>query len=250
MKLRNLIVIALSFLTVSLQGAAPAIPVGRQNQVQSDANQQAFQQQPFFTLAVLQDTTGYTNLADHLKAEQRAIRAAGYDTSEVDPKDWHLSVIILAVPFPNGRFSAQYAQNALDALEAIINKHLARLTGVQFKFKELSSIGPKFLAAMYERVGKKAFYRVYGDIIREFFDLYPNSWSFYGYSMVPHISVAMTPKGSAPVAVPIQIQTAPRKAIPDVELRFTGRAYQRKLKIAARYKDAQNKWVELESNPI
>ena len=36
MKLRNLIVIALSFFTVALQGAAPAIPVGRQNQVQSD----------------------------------------------------------------------------------------------------------------------------------------------------------------------------------------------------------------------
>lgn len=252
MNIRKFLMIAVSLLTASLQGMpAPKIPIGRQNQLQSDTNQQKFQQNPapFFTLAVLQPTKGYKSLEAHVDAEKGAIKAVGYDDF-VDEDDLHLSVIVLAIPFPNGKISPQYVQQAIDALEAILTKYLQELTDVTFEYKDLESIGPKFIAAIFERTGPKPFFRVYGKILREFFDQYPNSWSFYGYEMKPHVSIAKTPKGAAPVVGSITIPGAPAKPIRDLNLRHAGRGFQRKLQINARWQDAKNKWFELQSNSL
>lgn len=238
---------------------AMQLPVGRQNQLQSDANAQKYQNQPYFTLAVLQPATGYTSLEAHVNDRLTDIKNAGYGL--VPPKDWHLSVMIFAIPFPKGKIDRAYAQEALETLEAILRQGwsqvvnagiLQAVTDVTFEYKDLKTIGNhKFLVANFERKqGTKPFFRVYGDIARSFFDIYPDSWMYYGYGMMPHISVASKMKAAgAPGAT--QIPQHPKQPIQDIKLRHQGKAYQRKLFITARWFDPATKQMdEIQSQAI
>lgn len=243
MKIRNIIVFIAAFMA-----AAPAlsmqISVAKQNQQLSDANQQAFANQPYLTLAVIQPTPGYRSLETHVKNQNTAIKNAGY--GQVPSQDWHLSVMVFAVPFPQ-QPSLAYAQQALDHLAAIIDGYKKDLSDVEFQYTELKSLGShKFLVAEYERVGRKPFFSLYADIVHDFMQTYPQSWMYYGYDMVPHVSVASKMK-SAGAASATMIQGAPRSPIKNLQLRHKGR----KLEISARYFDTNlNKLVELTSNPI
>ncbi len=249
MNLRTLVILAVSLVTMK-HAVGMQIPVAKQNQIQSDQNQQLNQQQPFFTVAVLQPATGYLSLEDHVNQQLPTLKAAGYGL--VPPKDWHLSVMIFAIPFPNQQPSAQYAQQALDTLSSLLSqKYKDDLTDITFEYKKLETLGNhKFLAAIYDRVGKKPFFRVYANIVRDFFNTYPDSWMFYGYGMLPHISVASKMKAAGP-AVQTTIAGAPIKPVKLLNLRHKGQAYQRQLEISARWFDPnQKQWVELKSKPI
>lgn len=244
MKVRNIIMLVIAFMAVE-PVFGMQMPVGTQNQQRSDANQQKFAKQPYLTLAVIQPTPGYLSLESHVKNQTGAIKHAGYGL--VPSKDWHLSVMVFAVPFAHQQVSQAYAQQALDSLAQVICGYQNHLTDVEFQYKELKSLGThKFLAAMYDRVGKKPFFRVYADIVRDFMHIYPDSWMYYGYGMVPHVSVASKMK-AAGAATATTIPGAPQAPVKNLLLRHKGR----KLEISARYFDTQlNKLVELKSNPI
>lgn len=232
-------------------------PIGTQNQQQSDANQNKFQNRPFFTLAVLQPATGFKSLEAYINQVQLELKAQGYGV--VPPADWHLSVMIFAVPFPQGKIDPAYAQQAMNNLSSIIEKGFSpstqqpsvdALTNIVFGFKALKSIGThKFIVAEFERI-KKPFFRVYGDIVRAFFNTYGDSWMFYGYGMVPHVSVASKMIAAGPAAS-TSIATKPAQPIKKFKLRHKGKAYQRKLEISGRWHDPQQqKMVEIKSLPI
>lgn len=223
----------------------PQPKVGTQNQQQSDANAQKFKNQPYLTLAVLQPACGFKTLDAHLQDKSAEIKKEGYGL--VPDADRHLSVMVFAVPFPNGQVSRKYAQEALDSLYCIIDQNKDKLTNVEFEYKKMETLGAhKFLTAQFDRVGKKPFFRVYANIVRSFFNIYPNSWMFYGYGMIPHVSVASKMK-AAGAATATTIAGKPKKPIKNLKLRHGNR----KLEISARWFDpAQNKLVEIKSNSI
>ena len=255
MTIRPLLLIVAMIFTPAMYGMQlqPAQnPIGTQNQVQSDKNMNKFQNQPYFTLAVLQPATGYVSLENYAKAEAQTLKSHGYGL--IPFKNWHLSVIVFAVPFLGGKVDPAYVQQALDALEDILKRGqsvsvhqnvLQALTDVTLEYTGLESIGThKFLVAKFERKpGTKAFFRVYGDIVRSFFNIYPNSWMYYGYGMVPHVSVASKMKG-AKVAGPTRINALPPQPVQDIKLRHQGHAYQRKLHINARWRNPSTKKME------
>lgn len=232
-------------------------PVGQQNKVQSDANQKQYNNQPFFTLAVLQPATGFKSLEAYVNQVKPTLNAAGYGL--MPTAQWHLSVMIFAIPFPHGIIDAEYAQTAMDFLSSIVthgnsqstgNTIINALTDITFGFKDLKSIGAhKFVVAEFQRK-KKPFFRVYGDIVRSFFNQYPHSWMFYGYGMLPHVSVASKMNAAGP-ATPTIIAAKPAQPVKDLKLRHKGKAYQRKIEINARWYDPQQKkMIELHSKAI
>ena len=167
MKIGNLHLLIILTAYISVPSRAAQQPVGKQNQQLSDANQKQFQNDPYFTLWVLQPTPGYKTLEAHVKHEKSTMKNYGYGLTP--SKNWHLSLIAIAIPFPNKKQSQKYVQKAMDDLTKIVDSYEQDLTDVEFQFKEIKSLGThKFLVASYERVGKKPFFSIYGDIVHDF----------------------------------------------------------------------------------
>ena len=121
MTIRPLLLFVAMIFAPAMQGMQlqPAqTPIGTQNRVQSDKNMNKFQNQPYFTLAVLQPATGYVTLENYVKAEAQTLKSHGYGS--IPFKNWHLSVLVFAVPFPGGKVDPAYVQQTLHALEDIL----------------------------------------------------------------------------------------------------------------------------------
>lgn len=246
MRLRTLyIVLIFTLCRTHAQNIGNQKPLGKQNQEQSDANEKKFNQEPFFSIFVLQPTPGYTTLEKYVEDEKAVIKQHGYGL--IPSQNWHFSLMAFALPFPNKKISETYVQKAVDDLTKIISGYEQDLTDVEFAYKELTSLGThKFLTAIYERSGQKPFFRVYADIVHDFMQLYPDSWMFYGYGVKPHVSIASKMK-TAGAATATEITDLPRKPIKNFLLRHKGR----KLQISARYLDpATKKLVQLPANEV
>lgn len=187
-------------LLFSMQNPA-VVAIHARNKARSQNNQQQHQNQPYYTLFVMQPTPGYRTLkgcVNYLFSQNQI--PAGY--SMTPDNRWHISTIAIAVPF-KGQPNANEVAQAREDLKAIVQRFKRSLARVSFKFNKISSIGNhKFIAAHYDFAsGRIEFLNAYAKIYRDFLRKYPDAYMYYGYTAVPHISVAMTqnPGGAVPL---------------------------------------------------
>ncbi len=224
------------------------LPTGELHQINSQitkANQAQFGKKPYFSLNVMQPTPAYKTLNQCVNYLFQGKKfPTGY--GKMPDKDWHISTIVVAIPF-KGQPNKAEVQKAMEKLARIIKKHKATLKGTTFTFKKLESIGKhKFIAAHYDFKNAKhkaTFLKAYAQIINEFLNYYPDAWMMFGYRTIPHVSIASTGNPTQKVT----ISTQKCNPIKDVELMYGTR----NLFISAGYYDQQAKKMDfLTSNPI
>ncbi len=220
------------------------------NAATTKANKANYQNQPFFTLNVMQPTPGYFSLnrcVNYLLKGKKFPQ--GYN--KTPDQYWHISTIVIAVPF-KGQPNKQEVLKAMADLGKIIKGYKKSLKRVSYEFKSLESIGThKFIAAHYGfKKGRTPFLASYAQIIAKFLQKHPNSWMFFGYKTIPHISVASTGNPGGKVKISTKGCKPPKgknKAVADVKLLHAGR----KLFISAGYHDpTTQKMTFLKSKPL
>lgn len=226
-------------------GKAAILQLHAENKSITSANEAQYKSQPYFTLNIMQPTSGYRTLnscVNYLLKSKKFPK--GY--SKIPDNDWHISTIVIAVPF-QGAANQQEVVRASKELGNIIKSYKPLLAGVTYEFNSFESLGNhKFIAGQYDfkdRTGKINFLTAYAQIINEFLRKYPEAWMFFGYTTIPHISVARTRNPGGKVL----INTAGCNPINDVTLLHNGR----NLYISSGYYDPTARKMQfLQSPPL
>ncbi len=229
-----------------------ALQLHRQNKALTDKNKARYQKQPYVTLCVMQPTNGYASLnrcVNYLFNSKRF----PYGYKKTADQDWHISTMVLAVPFSSPNMKRE-AQKAMADLRTIIKQYKQQLNGITYRFMSLESIGTnKHIAAHFrfkDTHMRCQFLEAYAHIINEFLQKYPNAWMYYGYETIPHISIARTSNPGGKVIMDTTGCTplpGKKNIIADVTLMHAGR----NLFISSGYYDPQTHSIEYQqSKPI
>lgn len=206
-----------------------------QNKKTSQSNKAAYANKDYFTLFVMQPTPGYSSLNGCVNYLFRNNRFPKKYT-KIPQKDWHISLIAIAVPFIGKPGNAE-VDRAAQRLQIILRRYKHLMRGSSFSYSKISSIGTnKFIATHYNFAsGETKFLEAYAKAIKDFFAYYRQAYMLYGYKVVPHISVASTNNpGKA-----ININTSGCYRINNINLMHSGR----NIYVAGSYYDPKNKTI-------